>query len=219
MLNTVPPSYNKSSMSTLQKEQFCVMLVRGHKRRIILQTLVNLEVERKSLDFSGIGQFWLDWRPTLFGKFIQILFLPLYLLFLIGYLIWVPLKYLKQRYELPKKYRELTKKLIELEPDNNIKYPLEKTLNQLWKLHGLKHIGDEELPLLNEWLDILFGFGTATRIDLKSRQLKIAKGYNSVNAPYHRGDADAAHFNFPNSFDTAVGIVSHELSHYDKVDG
>lgn len=218
MLSTVPPRYNKSSMSTLQKEQFCVMLARGHKRRIILQNLVNLEVERKSLDFSGIGQFRLDWRPTFLGKFIQILFLPLYLLFLIGYLIWVPLKYLKQRYELPKKYRELTNKLIELEPDNNIKYPTEKTLNQLWTLHGFKHIGDEELPLLNEWLDILFGSGTAARIDLKSRQLKVAKGYNSVNAPYHRGDADAAHFSFPNSFNTAVGIVSHELSHYDRVD-
>jgi hypothetical protein len=205
-------------MSVQQKELLCVMLARAHSRRIILQNLASLEAESKRFDFSGLTQISLDWRPTLAGKLLQILFLPLYLLFLIGYLIWVPVKYLKQRYELPKKYRVLTNKLIELESDNNIEYPSEKSLNQLWSLHGFRHIGDEELPLLNEWLDILFGLGTAARIDLKARQLKVAKGHNFVNAPYYRGDADAAHFNFPSSFNTAVGIVSNELSHYDQAD-
>lgn len=205
-------------MSVQQKEWLCVILARAHSRRIILQDLASLEAESKRFDFSGLTQISLNWHPILAGKIFQILCLPLYLMLLIGYLFWIPVKYLKQRYELPKKYRELTDKLIELEQDNNIKYPTEKTLNKLWTLHGFQHIGDEEIPLLNEWLDILFGLGTAARIDFKARQLKVAKGHNFVNAAYYRGDADAAHFSFPSSSNTAIKIVSNELSYYDRAD-
>jgi hypothetical protein len=214
----VPPNSNKPNMSVQQKEQLCVFLARAHSRHIILLNLASLDAESKRFNFSGLTQIRLNWRPNFKGKLLQILCLPLYLLFLIGYLIWVPVRYLKQRDELQKKYRELTNKLIELETDKNIQYPTEKTLNQLWSLHGFKHIGDEELPLLDEWLDILFGLGTAARIDFMARQLKVAKGHNFVNEAYYRGEAGAAHFSFPSSSRTAIGIVSNELSYYDRAE-
>jgi hypothetical protein len=201
-------------MSIQQKERLCVMLARAHSRRIIIQNLASLDTEGKSFTFSYISEVW-DGIPTAIArKPLLILALPIYLMILISRVILAPFNYLKQLYDLPKQHRILTNKLFELELDNNIEYPTEKSLNQLWALHGFKHIGDEELPLLNEWLDILFGLGTAARIDFKARQLKVAKGHNFVNAPYYRGDADAAHFSFPSSSNTALWIVSNELSYY-----
>jgi len=94
--------------------------------------------------------------------------------------------------------------------------PEEKTVLLLWHLHGIdknKHGEHRAIRLLNQWLDILYGSGTAKELDIEVRCSQTWQRNIKMNMPFYT-EANAPHFHFRNPFDCVLDQVSGELPPY-----
>ncbi|ATX81704.1 hypothetical protein Ga0123462_0835 [Mariprofundus ferrinatatus] len=95
--------------------------------------------------------------------------------------------------------------------------PEAKTVLNLWHLHGIerrKYGQCNPVELLNQWLDILYGEGTADKLDIEGRCSQIGQRHARVNIPYYT-EENAPHFYFRNPFDCILEQLSAELSGYE----
>jgi len=95
--------------------------------------------------------------------------------------------------------------------------PETKTILALWKLHGIdqNRYGEHRAVwLLNQWLNTLYGEGTADRLDVEGRCRKKGQQNFRMNLSYYQGDEIAPHFYFRNTFECVLEEVSKELPPY-----
>jgi len=94
--------------------------------------------------------------------------------------------------------------------------PETKTVLNLWHLHGVdcgEYREHRAISLLNQWLDILYGKGTAVRLNIGGHCERMWARNIKTNMPFYRGE-DAPHFHFRNPFDSMLEKVSEELPPY-----
>jgi len=95
-------------------------------------------------------------------------------------------------------------------------FPETKRVLNLWHLHGVdcSECGEHRaVRLLNQWLDILYGTGTALGLDIEGKCRQKRQRYAQANIPYYTED-NAPHFYFGNPFDNVLEQVSSELPPY-----
>jgi len=94
--------------------------------------------------------------------------------------------------------------------------PKEKTVLSLWHLHGIdknKYGEHRAIRLLNQWLDILYGSGTAKGLDIEGRCSQKWQSNIKMNMPFYTED-NAPHFHFRNPFDCMLEQISGEIPPY-----
>jgi len=94
--------------------------------------------------------------------------------------------------------------------------PEEKTVLSLWHLHGIdqsKHGEHRAIRLLNQWLDILYGAGTAKELNIEGHYSQKWQNNIKMNMPFYT-EANAPHFHFRNTFECVLEQVSGELPPY-----
>jgi len=94
--------------------------------------------------------------------------------------------------------------------------PKEKTALNLWHLHGIdknKYSEHRAIRLLNQWLDILYGAGTAKGLDIEERCNQKWHNNIKMNMPFYTED-NAPHFHFRHPFDCVLDQISEELPPY-----
>lgn len=94
--------------------------------------------------------------------------------------------------------------------------PVAKTVLDLWCLHGInqhKHGEHRAIWLLNQWLEMLYGEGTAKSLDVEGRCSQKQQTNIRMNAPFFR-EENAPHFLFRDSFDSVLEQISGELPPY-----
>jgi len=92
----------------------------------------------------------------------------------------------------------------------------EKTVLNLWHLYGIdknSHGEHRAIRLLNQWLDILYGAGTAKGLDIEGRCSQKWHRNIRMNVPFYT-EENAPHFLFRNPFDCVLEEVSEELPPY-----
>lgn len=73
------------------------------------------------------------------------------------------------------------------------------------------------MQLLSEWLDILYGNGTAERVDPEGRLRAIMHRRVEANRPYYEGDSDTPHYAFVDPMETLIAEVSADLPLYSEL--
>jgi len=94
--------------------------------------------------------------------------------------------------------------------------PENKSVLELWRLHGInqnRHGEHRAIWLLNQWLDMLYGEGTAKSLDVEGRCRQRQQTHIRMNAPFYQ-EENAPHFHFRNPFDCVLEKVSEELPPY-----
>jgi len=92
-----------------------------------------------------------------------------------------------------------------------------KTVLALWGLHAIdqNRYGERRAVwLLNQWLNTLYGEGTADRLDIEGRCREKGQRNIRMNLRNYLGDENAPHFYFRNSFENVLEDVSGELPPY-----
>jgi hypothetical protein len=95
--------------------------------------------------------------------------------------------------------------------------PETKTVLALWGLHGIdqnRHGEHRAVWLLNQWLNTLYGEGTADRLDIEGRCREKGQRNIRMNLSSYKGDENAPHFYFGNPFDNVLESITAELPHY-----
>jgi len=94
--------------------------------------------------------------------------------------------------------------------------PKTKTVLDLWYLYGIdqnRHGEHRTIWLLNQWLDILHGEGTAKRMNIEKRCSQKRQRNVKINMPSYT-EENATHFHFRNPFDVVLEDVSAGLPPY-----
>ena len=91
--------------------------------------------------------------------------------------------------------------------------PDEKTLGELWGLHGLEernYSSGERLNLLDTWIGILYGEDVSKDLRLQSRVEESRQRQMKANMPYYEGK-DSPHYHFASPVDSLIRALSKEL--------
>lgn len=149
------------------------------------------------------------------GGLFQVFMIPLMLMLFIAVVPIVSLSYAREQWQHK---RLLKKELQDLdEPSPSYHYPEEKNIALLWRRYGIhKRFGiEQQMHLIESWIEILYGTDTLKRLDLYARLGQIKRVHFDANTPYYSGDEDAPHFSFMADADSLVREIAKELSAYE----
>lgn len=161
----------------------------------------------------------IKWETDPGKRLRQIILLPVVLFIVLLSALLTPPMYFMHLWDRYRAWHEL-KRMIALDPSSaaDAESPAEKSIADLWSLHGLNESGssiDERLELLSKWVAILYGERTATELDIKQRHAAIAERQFKANRSWYEGKEDAFHFMFSPPMRVLIEQLSQELPSYD----
>jgi hypothetical protein len=202
-------------------EEKCIAKTREYELRLAREDLeIQIDLFER-FEFPLEGVFHITWEASLAGKVKQVLILPIAFILILFLVLLTPLMYID--YTLKKKRRKahLTKTMQPTQDNKlDVEFPGKKTIYALWAANrpsSGKLKAFHRLDLLYEWVDILYGEGTARRLKLRRRGTKIVQRQVEANAAYYE-EENAPHFFFKQPAEILAEQLSQELPFYDGVE-
>lgn len=166
------------------------------------------------LNFSEI-----TWKPSLLGKLFQVSVFPVIILLKWLFILVSPIFYVISVGERYKERKKLMSKINDIEhllTSSDFATPEEKTLGQLWRYYGLDRDFSkaEQYRLLSDWIDLLYGPEITQRFNFEQMSADISKRNAKANAPYYRGEPNAAHYHFVDNARSLAIEISEKLPPY-----
>ena len=194
----------------------CIRLVRAIKLRTAEEELAALSVNGSSWKtwqspLSGVTI--LVWRESIGTNLKRVAVLPIAIPLLLILALGAPFDYVGHLRKLARAKADLKdeiRRLITspLPPEE----PPARTLDALWRRHGLKNsLSESAIDLLCQWVDILYGSGRSAELKIRERKLEIGREITEANRPYYAGEKGAAHFYFGKPIDILIDELSEKL--------
>lgn len=164
---------------------------------------------------KGIGDA-LTLKLNLVKKIKQMFFIPFAIIILS---LFTPIMYISHLFKLHDTKSSLKKELAdEIIRNENLKSPINKTLESLWELYGLdgqKYCHTERMDLLSKWIRILYGKKTLERLNINQMAHQIGLKNSNLNRKWFEGDKSAPHFCVRPIVDSLIRKLSDDLPKYD----
>jgi len=197
----------------MDPEQQCIEFALLYKQQLLEDEL--REVSHWSdVEWPNLSDAWPEWKRTVKGKVLQVILLPLVVLFLsLEAVVTILLNFYEHRQRKKELKRELKSLLARSKPFSP---PKARTLKALWTGYGLhERFGiDSQIYLMGRWIEILFGKETLQAFDLKGRSDEINARRLGANKAYYRRGPAAPHFHFIPVVDALAQELSKDLPSY-----
>lgn len=191
----------------------CIEYALNYKHQLLEQKIRNVRLW-PGIEWPSFRKGWIEWKPSLFGKIFQITLTPVTVLLLITLAPLMSFTDVIQRWQFKRQFR---KEQLEIEAAISKPYTRTepKSIVSLWRFYGINEsFGfQQQLHLVEKWIEILYGSNTLNQYDLKSRSDSISRKNYEANTPYYKGE-DAPHFFFKPVVDTLVREIANELPPY-----
>lgn len=195
-------------------EQRCIEYAIQCRKRLLEQEIRSVKLW-SSTDSAPCDKEQVESHPTVIDILFLVFMIPLMLMLLIVVVPIVSFCYARDQWQHK---RLLKKELQDLEtPSPSYQYPEEENIASLWRRYGIhKRFGiEQQMQLIESWIEILYGNDTLKRLDLYARLGQIKRAHFDANTPYYSGDEDAPHFSFLADADSLVREIAEELPAYE----
>lgn len=196
----------------------CIFKAREYKLSVVKDYLEDLTRNGEKFEnpLAGFGP-GITWEEDRAKRFKQIMFLPVALMLTVVLVFSTPIGYISHLVEMRNKKNKAKEEILRLsEVPSEIVFPVEKNISALWDLQGLdggEYTPDLKLQLIHEWLDILYGPGTADALNIEGHIQDIARGHAEANRSFYEGKG-GPHILFVPPVETMIKEISKELSEY-----